>query len=104
MNDLVTLSKVNELVSEKTILIAEFLKGCGFVIVFRAADGVAGYCESDDVDENFIYSKIKVIADNEMTFSAGIGRDLRESYIALLSAKSSGKARLHNFESLLKNV
>jgi hypothetical protein len=103
-NDLITLSKVNDLVNHKTFLIAEFLVECGFTIIFRAADGVAGYYENDDVDENFIYAAIKRIANNEMTFSAGIGSDLRESYIALLFAKSSGKARLQNFESHLKNV
>lgn len=103
-NDLSTLAEINQLVNRKTNLIADFLEQCGFVVIFCAADGVAGYCEKDEVDEDFIFGRIKDIANEQMTFSAGIGNSLRESYVALLSAKSSGKACLRNFESLSNDV
>lgn len=99
-NDLKALEAINEVVNKKTNLIADFLRQQGFVVIFCAADGVAGYCESDIPDDEFIFDKIKNIAGNELSFSAGIGKSLRESYTALLSAKSSGKACMHNFKSL----
>lgn len=99
-NDLIALLAVNELVHMKTSLISDFLTGQGFVVIFCAADGVAGYCDADDVDNDFIFRGICDIAGEEISFSAGVGRDLRESYIALLAAKSSGKARLTTYEDI----
>lgn len=99
-NDVDALSRMNRMVEEKTDLVANFLTGQGFNIIFCAADGVAGYCECERSDFDALYEAIKLIADNEMTFSAGVGRDLRESYVALLYAKSSGKACLKIFESI----
>ena len=99
-NDLKELNYVNFLVKEKTELIANFLKDMGFIVIFCAADGVAGYSENDEVNGDFIYNRILSIAGEDMSFSAGLGDDLRESYIALLSAKSAGKSRLHKFSEI----
>ncbi|ODA30145.1 hypothetical protein A8L45_20990 [Veronia pacifica] len=99
-NDLNELSRINHIVNEKTILISEFLKDYGFNIIFCAADGVAAYAEIEKVDEVFIFNSIKSIAYPQIHFSVGVGSTLREAYIALLSAKSSGKHCLHNFSAL----
>ncbi|MCS0589033.1 mCpol domain-containing protein [Massilia norwichensis] len=99
-NDLASLLKINEIVNEKTNLIARFLESQGFVVIFCAADGVAGYTEKNELDQSFLYEKICDIGGKEITFSVGLGNDLREAYIALLSAKSDGKNRLHNFQDI----
>lgn len=103
-NDLSQLSRINELVREKTRLIAEFLRSQGFTVIFCAADGVAGYGEYVEASDEFIAESIKSLSGDELTFSIGVGRSLRDSYIALLSAKSNGKACLHNFENIKENV
>lgn len=99
-NDLIALSEINTLVQTKTHLIADFLRSQDFIVIFCAADGVAAYSNVSNANDDFIFSSISRIAGVELTFSAGIGASLRESYIALISAKSNGKACLQNFESL----
>lgn len=99
-NDSSELVRINELVCEATIKISDFLTVHGFVILFCAADGVAGFCNEKAPSDEFIFESIKSLVGSELKFSAGVGKDLRESYVALLSAKSSGKGRLHNFEKL----
>jgi hypothetical protein len=96
-NDLNELSRINQLVREKTGLIAEFLRSHDFTVIFCAADGVAGYAVAPAISDEFIFESIKSLVGSELTFSVGVGDSLRESYIALLSAKSSGKARIHNY-------
>ena len=103
-NDLSRLIQINENVSAKTNSIASYLRLKGFVIVFCAADGVAAYSAQDDFDSESIFQEIQEIAADDMSFSAGVGGDLREAYIALLSAKCSGKGCLHNFEDIKDNV
>lgn len=99
-NDLNELSRINRVVNEKTRLISGFLNSQGFSIIFCAADGVAGYSECETVNEIALFEEIKSIAEPELHFSAGMGATLQESYIALLSAKSSGKCCLHKFSVL----
>ncbi|PSW46806.1 hypothetical protein C0W66_21675 [Photobacterium kishitanii] len=99
-NDLNELSRINHLVNEKTLLISKFLQVQGFNIIFCAADGVAGYTDQETIDDMFIYDSIKSIADPELHFSAGVGSTLQEAYVALLSAKSSGKRCLHKYSAL----
>lgn len=99
-NNSLELMRVNELVRSKTKEISDFLVSQGFIVLFCAADGVAGYCKGDAPTDEFIFGSIKSLVSPELEFSVGVGRDLRESYIALLSAKSSGKGCLHNFEKL----
>ncbi|ETQ99990.1 mCpol domain-containing protein [Acinetobacter baumannii] len=103
-NDVHELSRINFVVNEKTLLISNFLKEQGFNIIFCAADGVAGYIDQTSIDKVFIFESIKELAEPELCFSAGIGSTLQEAYIALLSAKSSGKCRLHDFCFLNSNV
>jgi len=99
-NDLEGLTAINVLVSEKTRLIAEFLRSQEFVVLFCAADGVAGYTANDGLDNQYLFNEIERIANEEISFSIGVGDSLREAYVALLSAKSSGKARLHSYREI----
>ncbi|WP_128816405.1 mCpol domain-containing protein [Aeromonas veronii] len=103
-NDVNELSRINFIVNEKTKKIAKLIESQGFRIIFCAADGVAGFTNKDNVDTDLIYSSIKFISEPELHFSAGIGSTLQEAYIALLSAKSSGKKCLHRFSDLNNNV
>lgn len=99
-NDISELSRINNVVNEKTKNIASFLESQGFNIIFCAADGVAGFTNQENVDRDMIYSSIRSLSEPELYFSAGIGLTLQEAYIALLSAKSSGKKCLHSFSDL----
>lgn len=103
-NDCTELSRINDLVQQKNSSIAEFLRSCGYTVIFCAADGVAAYSETPTVSDKLIFESIFSLAGSELTFSAGVGTSLRESYIALLSAKSNGKACLHNFEDISQDV
>lgn len=79
---------------ESTEEIATFLETNKFTVVFCAADGVVAFTE---IEQNFddIFIEINKFSPTAITFSAGVGSDLREAYIALLSAKSNGKGCLH---------
>lgn len=71
----------------------------GFDIIFCAADGVVASTKLD-IDFATIFGEIRDISPNGVTFSAGSGTSLRESYIALTSAKSNGKNCLHDYATL----
>lgn len=98
-NNVAELIRVNNLVQDKTGQIAAYLKSQDFEIIFCAADGVAGTTKSE-IDVEYLYSQIQRISGNELSFSAGVGNSLREAYVALLSAKSSGKGKLQSFEGM----
>ena len=101
-NDLGALIAVNKLVNNKTLQVADFLRSQGYVIVFCAADGVAAYCQGENIiEDDVLFNSVSRIANNEMTFSVGVGNSLRESYVALLAAKSNGKNQLMNFANLI---
>lgn len=99
-NDAEKLAELNELMRETTGLISEYLEGIGFLIIFCGADGVAGYANSLQISESEIFHQVSSIAKKCATFSIGIGGSLRESYVALMAAKSLGKARLYNYKNL----
>ncbi|MBE3026186.1 mCpol domain-containing protein [Janthinobacterium sp. GW458P] len=99
-NDLLHLININEVVKQKTDLIAEHLRSINFVIIFCAADGVAAYSADDNIEWENIFLAIKTIASSEMSFSAGCGSSLREAYVALLSAKASGKGCIHIYDNI----
>lgn len=103
-NDQLALARTNELVNTTTEVIADFLRANGFSVLFCAADGVAAYTDSMLPDDKDLYSAIKSLAGNNISFSVGVGASLREAYVALLSAKSSGKARLHNYKEVDRDV
>jgi len=98
-NDADGLIKTNDLVQKKTAQIADYLKSQSFEILFCAADGVAGL-STQHFQNQALFAEIRRIAGDELSFSAGVGNTLRDSYIALLSAKSGGKGRLHDFDDM----
>jgi ankyrin repeat protein len=82
-----------------TEAIADELIDLGFDIIFCAADGVVAATPSD-IDFNNIFKRIDVIAPKGISFSAGVGENLKQAYIALISAKSNGKHRLHYYAEI----
>jgi hypothetical protein len=100
-NDAEGLSSVVALVREKVTQIENLLTSSGFRVIFCAADGVVGHKPNvDEASVTSIYASIQAIGGRDITFSAGAGESLREAYIALLAAKSQGKARLCSFSEL----
>lgn len=99
-NDVKALETTRELVDLKTQQISELLTGLGYNVLFCAADGVTAHSQDDIVDDLRLYQSIENTAGFELEFSVGVGETLREAYIALLFAKSTGKARLCNFRSM----
>ncbi len=76
--------------------IAQLLIDNGFEIVFCAADGVVGK-SGNCFDSARLFERIQGLPSNTFTFSAGVGSSLKEAYIALLDAKSSGKNKLCDY-------
>ena len=71
----------------------------GFIIIFCAADGVVASV-TNDCDFMDLFTEISACYTNGITFSAGVGSNLREAYIALLNSKSNGKNQLSHFSEL----
>ncbi|MBH87498.1 MAG: hypothetical protein CL604_18380 [Alteromonadaceae bacterium] len=78
---------------------SNYLTERGFEVVFCAADGVAASIESD-IDFESVYTNLCKFAPEGINLSAGGGKTLSQSYIALLSAKSNGKNRIHRYSRL----
>lgn len=94
------LAEISSSLIKSTVEIKNYLEENGFSIIFCAADGIVA---STKMLPNFgnIFSHIKSIPPDEITFSAGVGENLREAYMALLSAKCNGKNQLHMYSDLL---
>lgn len=87
---------------EKTIgMISNTLVSLGFEIIFCAADGTAAKTVNIIPSES-IESSIRERVQSDFTFSIGVGESLRESFVALLSAKSRGKNRLVRYSNLIE--
>lgn len=84
---------------EITKRISSYLLDKGFNILFCAADGVTA-SKADELSFGSIFSSIQELSTNGISFSAGVGDSLRESYVALLAAKSSGKGRIYFYSDL----
>jgi len=79
--------------------VAAALELRGFSVIFCAADGVVACADATtDLEETF--EEVGRLAPVGITLSAGSGASLRESYIALISAKSNGKNCLHHYGML----
>jgi hypothetical protein len=87
-------------VQKSVTQIANYLRSIGLNVIFCAADGVAAYTDSIDINIYQIYEQISIFSERKLTFSAGVGASLRESYFALAFAKSSGKARIYDFKDM----
>lgn len=89
------------LIHERVTRIERLLTSAGFTVIFCAADGVVAHkTESDEASVADLYASIRAIGGGDLTFSAGVGQSLREAYVALLAAKSNGKARICTFSEL----
>lgn len=100
-NDAISLAELNKKMIETTHRIANYLEQLGFSIIFCGADGVAGCAEKSPVPENEIFNAISALGNECATFSVGTGDTLRESYIALMAAKSHGKAQIYSYQNLV---
>lgn len=98
-NDRDGLTELSESLKASTKEISNKLEMYGFDVVFCAADGVVAFTELE-VDLKAIFSEIRTLAPKDVTFSAGAGSNLRESYMALTSAKCNGKNCLHEYDIL----
>ena len=98
-NDESKLNLISRQIEESTLNIAALLEAKGFHVIFRAADGVVARTKTGcDFEELFL--SISSYATSGITFSAGVGSNLREAYVALISSKSNGKNQLSIFSNL----
>lgn len=94
-NDGEALGAFASLVKAKTTEIEKLLITAGYSIIFCAADGVVAKIETvSHTGLQNLFVKIEAIGGPELTYSAGAGASLRDAYVALLNAKSNGKAQL----------
>lgn len=93
-NDATLLSDISIMLKNTTEMITELLLKNGFTIIFSAADGVAAFVDDHDLDIYSIFGKISEKLPKNLTYSAGAGACLKDAYIALIDAKSSGKNKL----------
>lgn len=103
-NNVDELIRINKLVNDATLEISDILASNGFEVIFRAADGVAGRIESDSIDLAKIFNQIQSISCGNITFSMGSGSSLKDSYIALMTAKSNGKNQHYSSVTGVENV
>jgi hypothetical protein len=100
-NDEKQLAKISIEMSSTVIKISQLLQEAGYQVIFCAADGVVGM-NPNQVDLKALFDRIRSLAPNGVTFSAGAGESLRQAYLALTHAKCSGKNLLINYEWLNK--
>lgn len=99
-NDAAALGAFVGMLQDRVQQVGDLLKSAGGQIIFCAADGVVAQIDMTDHSCASIYNSIEDIGAGDITFSAGVGDTLRNAYIALLAAKSNGKARLCAFQDL----
>lgn len=98
-NDEIRLRQISDDLERATLSISDLLIRTGFRILFRAADGVAAVTQSN-INWRDMFEKIRKGSPNGFTFSAGVGNNLHEAYVALLNAKCLGKDRLSHFDDI----
>ncbi|ELU5587707.1 hypothetical protein CYK73_09945 [Clostridium perfringens] len=87
-NDELNLKKVNDNVKLIVEKITTYLIKNKAEIIFSGADGII--CKGEDLDAKKIIEFIRNIS-KEISFSIGVGISLRDAFLALRYAKSSGK-------------
>lgn len=87
-NDEVRLKYVNELVKETVERVSLELKSSSYQIIFGGADGIICKREVINIQELLQFMRK---SNKDLTFSIGVGRSLRDAFLALRYAKSSGK-------------
>jgi hypothetical protein len=99
-NDQEGLAEISQRLKQAAADVSEFLISNGFKIIFCAADGVTATHTDRAQDYVALFQSIQSLSPHNMTFSAGVGSNLQEAYIALLDAKSSGKNRLSAYSEI----
>ncbi len=100
-NDEEKLRAISKSLENSTGSISNLLMSRGFNILFCAADGVVASIDDMSIDFLELFKSINHLAPEGISFSVGVGSNLRETYIALLAAKSSGKNRLCQYYEIV---
>lgn len=87
-NDEVRLKYINESVKKTVEKIKLELEAQNYEIIFGGADGII--CKSENIDLKELLDYIRRIS-KELSFSIGVGMCLKDAFLALRYAKSSGK-------------
>lgn len=87
-NDEITLKEVNDNVKLIVEKITKYLIENNSKIIFSGADGII--CKSDIIEPEKIIDFIRINS-KDISFSIGIGKCLKDAFLALRYAKSSGK-------------
>jgi hypothetical protein len=87
-NDEERLKYINELVKKTIKEISLELESQDYKLIFGGADGIICKKEVIQLKELLFYLRGKT---KELTFSFGVGMSLRDAFLALRYAKSSGK-------------
>ncbi len=103
-NDVNKLKQISNDLELSTRKISDLLVSNGFVILFRAADGVVASIDKMEISFDELFASINKLAPNGISFSAGVGDSLRDAYIALLAAKSNGKNRLYFYSDVISEI
>lgn len=93
------LEKISNDLVKSTNEIATLLVKEGFTVIFCAADGVVATSDKYS-DVRGLFKKIQALSPENSTFSAGVGENLRNAYLALLNSKSNGKNTICVFEEI----
>ncbi len=73
--------------------IRNYLENTGMEIIVSAADGIT--CRTtNNIDIDSLAEFMTKVGNPELTFSIGIGRDLRSAFFALKYAKAVGKNKI----------
>jgi len=87
-NDEASLTQINQDMNNITKVVADYLVNAGFSMLFLGADGVI--CKGENINIAELSAFIKKTS-TRVTFSIGVGSNLRDAFLALRYAKSIGK-------------
>lgn len=101
-NDENKLREISKNLEVTTVHISALLASLGFNILFCAADGIAASVNKS-INFKSLFEEIRSLASEGISYSAGVGQNLREAYVALQAAKSNGKNRLCEYSEITDN-
>ncbi|WP_053361938.1 mCpol domain-containing protein [Bacillus sp. FJAT-27251] len=87
-NDEIRLRDINESVKDAVKKVQIELESKKYKIIFAGADGII--CKREEINIKELLDYLRG-ATKELTFSIGVGMSLRDAFLALRYAKSSGK-------------
>jgi hypothetical protein len=89
------IKEISQKVDSGILAMAERLQDLGMEVIFFSGDSLL--CKGESLDTDVLVQLIKSQSIT-FSFSAGIGDTLRDTYLALKYAKTSGKSRVVIFE------